>query len=327
MEPMKQSLFLRTLLCTCWIPILFALIAICWQALRITGQPTEYVALGKIVRGHQGPVITHEWDWLDPNFYSTQIEIIKSSDLHLLALERVRSLHFELSEIDIKIQVNHTKGSTILNVTGTGREPKYTRFYLDALLDEYIAFQKALIEKTTGSYINRVVDEVLTHAKQVKECAREIELFDKQNDIMFNENEHERLVRKASKLQGDIETLKLSNAEEAKLNSVKVQLWEAEKNSASHWNILIQHTALKQKYDDAENTHHELKEILKGLDLRAAYAPVTIMERPTAAVPAEPQFLLPLLRWGLLGTAAGIVVMLVVSLVSKRPETSPSPLN
>ena len=127
-----------------WFLLLTAAIAVCFQALRITGKATEYYALGRVLAGLKVSVQNGTGSGNEvisntqaQDFYGTQIEILESGALRARALERVRSLHPELKEIDIEVRVNQTKGSAILNVAAVGEEPKYTRLYLDALLDEY----------------------------------------------------------------------------------------------------------------------------------------------------------------------------------------------
>lgn len=171
-----------------WFLLLTAAIAVCFQALRITGKATQYYALGRIVAGVK--VSVHEGgrggetieNTMQQDFYGTQIEILESGALRARALERIRSLHPELKEIDVEVRVTQTKGSAILNVAAVGEEPKYTRLYLDALLDEYIAFRKEMIDKSVGTAMNKVIEEVLVKERQFKEAQAQLTQFLNAND-------------------------------------------------------------------------------------------------------------------------------------------------
>lgn len=174
-----------------WFLLLTAAIAICFEALRITGKTTEYIAIGKIVAGLQVKVGSRDGDVVTnafaQDFYGTQIETLESGALRNHALERVRSLHPELKEIEVEIRVTQTKGSSILNVAAVGEEAKYTRVYLDALLDEYIAFRKDMLEKSIGTTMNKVIEEVLSRESMVKKTKEALESYLKVNDLTLFE--------------------------------------------------------------------------------------------------------------------------------------------
>ncbi len=179
-----------------WFLLLTAAIAICVQALRITGRPTEFFAVGKVLVGsttvNAKPGEQVLATQSNQDVYGTQIEILESGELRRRALERVRSMNPELREIDVEIRVTQTKGSSILNVAAVGEDGKYTRIFLSALLDEYVAFRKEMIEKSLGSAMNKVIEEVLSREKQVKEKFAKLNDYLKQNDLVVFEGDRNR---------------------------------------------------------------------------------------------------------------------------------------
>jgi polysaccharide biosynthesis transport protein len=190
-----------------WFLLLTAAIAVCVQALRITGKATEYIAIGKVVVGLQ---INADKEQSVVNytnlaeFYGTQVEILESGELKRRALDRVRSLHPEIKEIDVEVKVTQTRGSSILTIAAVGEEAKYTRIYLDALLDEYMAFRKEMIEKSLGTTINKVIEEVLSREKLVKDTKQTLETFLKNNDIVIFEGDRNQAASYLSKLKNDL---------------------------------------------------------------------------------------------------------------------------
>jgi hypothetical protein len=309
----------------------FAAIAVSVQALRITGKPTEYVALGKVVAGQKSGVDRFLIHISSAEFYGTEMEIIMSGELRRRALERVRSLHPELKEINVRVRVFQTKGSSILNVMATGEEAKYTRIYLDALLDEYIAFGNELIDRSIGASTQRIINEKLSYERQSKEAEKALEAFQKQNDLVIFSEEHERLVKKASRLRSELEDLKSSNPEAAQTSPLATQLVETENRGAEIWNKICQHKTLQQNYKDAENAKHEWSQLLEPLKLCDDHYPMNIMERPTAAVPDKADLWLSLGFAALTGAAAGVLFMFIAAFaltrLSKNPGVSPPPLN
>ena len=126
--------------------VLGASVGVCVQALRITGKPQEFRSLAKIVSA-RGADKENDAATLAVH-YDTIIETLESAEIKRRALERVRALNPDLKETDVEIRVAQTKGSAIFNILVTGREPKFTRIYLDALLDEFVAFRRQLQEQS-----------------------------------------------------------------------------------------------------------------------------------------------------------------------------------
>lgn len=192
-----------------WFLLLFAAIAVCIQTLRVTGKETEYLAVGKIVAGPRINLNETRNDviqqaTLPADFYGTQIEILTGGELRRRALDRVRSLHPEIKEIDVEIKVTQTRGSSILNVAGIGKEPKYTRLFLDALLDEYMAFRREMIERSVDSAQNKVIEEVLAREKKVKDTKANLENFLKNNNTVIFEGERNESAAYLSKLKAQL---------------------------------------------------------------------------------------------------------------------------
>jgi len=431
-----------------WFLLLTAAIAVCFQALRITGKATEYVALGKIVAGlkvsagKEGAGSDVVSNLMQAEFYGTQIEILEGGELRRRALERVRSLHPELKEIDVEVRVTQTKGSSILNVAAVGEEAKYTRVYLDSLLDEYIAFRKEMIDKSVGTAMNKVIEEVLTREKQTKEKSAALEAFQKSNDVVLFEEGRNKAAQYLSQLEATLYTLQtdykmmdkmglddylrqkermsasgqptqstakgdkaeaagspigssainnrqdglgggLARAELDYLNAVReLRVIESERlqllktykeahelvqemnrkvekqkdlieifktQSKEEWDRrkqeidfkikaleedikdwktkareanekLVTHIALKNDYQRTEQDYNEWKKTLERLDSGQQIGTdiVAIMERPTAAVPEEPQLWMPLAMWLMIGLGAGAVILLLFDRLDDR---------
>ncbi|MBL9176890.1 MAG: hypothetical protein JNM65_02440 [Verrucomicrobiaceae bacterium] len=152
--------------------VLGASVGVCFQALRITGKPQEFRSLAKIVsaRGMLGDKGDNTTSLAD--HYGTIIETLESAEIKRRALERVRALNPELKETDVEIRVAQTKGSAIFNILVTGREPKFTRIYLDALLDEFMAFRRQLQEqlgKTNGNLDVAIQERATTAYENVED--------------------------------------------------------------------------------------------------------------------------------------------------------------
>ncbi len=193
-----------------WFLLLTAAIAVCYQALRITGKSTEFEAVGKIVANArinvpmQGAGSNVVEPMMLQEFYGTQIELLESTELQRRALERIRSLHPEIKEVPVDIRVTQTKGSSILNIGAVGGERVYTRHYLEALLDEYMAFRQEMINKSIGSTVNKLIEEVLTREKQVKDLKVNLENFLKNNDVVVFEGDRNQAAAYLTQLKNEL---------------------------------------------------------------------------------------------------------------------------
>lgn len=127
--------------------VLGASVGVCWQALPITSKPQEFLSQAKIVSARGMSVDKGDDAAALANHYGTIIKTLELAEMKRRALERVRALNPDLKETNVEIRVTQTKGSAIFNIFATGREPKFTRIYLDALLDEFMAFRSHLREQ------------------------------------------------------------------------------------------------------------------------------------------------------------------------------------
>jgi succinoglycan biosynthesis transport protein ExoP len=172
-----------------WFLLLTASIGVCVQALRITGRPQEFRSLAKLVAGGQlafNDSVT--WREQQQDFYGTIIETVESAEMKHRALDRVRALNPDVKDSDVEIRVAQTKGSAIFNILATGSEPKYTRIFLDALLDEFIGFRQNIREQAQGKVLQQFLQEVVTKQKVMEDSLESLTKFKAANNILTINN-------------------------------------------------------------------------------------------------------------------------------------------
>jgi polysaccharide biosynthesis transport protein len=174
-----------------WFLLLTASIGVCVQALRITGKPQAYISLAKLVAGGRmvggggGAGVGIQYQDYLTDFYGTIIESIESSEMRRRALDRVRALHPDLKESEVEVQVSQNRGSAIFNVRAFGTEPKYTRIFLDALLDEFIAFRNQIREQQRNKALTTLAEDVVRREKSLQEKQDKLTSFEKANNIVL----------------------------------------------------------------------------------------------------------------------------------------------
>ncbi len=175
------------------------------------------------------------WREQQVDIYGTIIEPLESAELKRRALERVRALNPDLREVDVEIRVVQTKGSAIFNILATGTEPKYTRIFLDALLDEFIAFRQSMRERDQGERLRPLTDEVAALQKKLEESISLMEKAKVKVESLEAKAEQERRVVRLVKLRDlrddmllELKSLDANDAarsaSEAKLASIKQEI-------------------------------------------------------------------------------------------------------
>ena len=197
-----------------WFLLLTASIGVCVQALRITGRPQEFRSLAKLVAGGQ-MVANDNYTWREQqaDFYGTIIETVESAEMKRRALERVRALHPDLKDSDVEIRVAQTKGSAIFNILATGSEPRYTKIFLDALLDEFIAFRQNIREQAQGKVLQQFLQEVVSKQKVMEERNDKLTKFSAANNVITINNSNNTAAQFLNNLQSQRESQRTMLAE------------------------------------------------------------------------------------------------------------------
>jgi hypothetical protein len=130
--------------------------------------PPQFQSQAKLVAGARPDAERIQWDERLKDFYGTIIETVESPELKRKAAELVNALFPDLKTGDVTIQVRQSKGSAIFTLTATGSEPKHTQIFLNALLDEFIAFRQMIREQAQGKVLSTFLQEVVNKQKEME---------------------------------------------------------------------------------------------------------------------------------------------------------------
>ncbi len=184
------------------------------QAFRITKKLPGFRSVAKVVTG--GKMEDANWREIQSDFYGTIIETIESAEMKRRALERIRALNPDLKDADVDIRAVRNKGSAIVNIIATGPDPKYTRIFLNALLDEFIAFRQHIRELSQGKVLQQFLQEVVGQQKGMEDTLAKLEQERAKVDTVSARSDQERLVTRlnSQRNQRDDLRLKLKTMEE-----------------------------------------------------------------------------------------------------------------
>ena len=309
-----------------------ASIGVTLQALRITGRPQEFRSLAKLVAGWQmaaNQSIT--WREQQADFYGTIIETIESAEMKRRAWERVKALNPDLKDSDVELRVAQTKGSAIFNILATGSDPKYTRIFLDALVDEFIAFRQSIREQAQGKVIQQFLQEVATRQRSMEDAAEKLEKARARGvDTLSLRSDQERLVVRLNNrrnqrddLRFEIKSMKDDDAArsslQTKLEAIESEIQEIEKDLARWEPALAELKTLQVKHDTNklayEKLLNEVEKIQSAFSSATDY--VAVQERATPASENVEDWVLPVAMGavgggflaGLLGFALSFLIL------------------
>ena len=202
-----------------WIILAFGLLGgvisgVHWQAEAAQDVQPEFRSLAKVIVTLELP----EEDRTAPfnaDLYGTCAEILESPEMKRRALERVHALNRDLRDQDVEIRTARTPGSGIINILATGAEAKYTRIFLDALLDEFIAFRKNVRDQEHGRVMQSYLQEVVTLQKVMEEAISRHNRARAASPPTEGSAEVERLIKRLTKLRDQRDDLRTAVRQEA----------------------------------------------------------------------------------------------------------------
>lgn len=154
-------------------------------------QPAQYTSLAKLAAGGRisGNVASApQYKDYMTDFYGTIVETLESGVMHRRAAERVQALNPDLKKTEVVVRVSQSKGSAIFNVSAVGSDPKYTRVFLDALLDEFRAFREQIREQQRNKALTTLAEDLVKREKALKEKSERLARFQKENTIVVLAN-------------------------------------------------------------------------------------------------------------------------------------------
>lgn len=143
------------------------------------------------------------------DFFGTITETLESGVMKRHALERVRALYPDLKDKDVEIhaslQASPIKGPPEFGVQALSEDRRYAKVFLDALLDEFIAFRQSVREKSGGKDLQKLSEEAVKAQKVMEDRAAELAEFKQSNNIMVLTNGNNQAAQLLGKLTSQLE--------------------------------------------------------------------------------------------------------------------------
>lgn len=325
---MARSCFVSRLAIVFLCAVLGACAGICLQALRITGKPQEFRSLAKIV-----VMAAHD----NNDLYGIYMETLEASDGSRRALERVRALNPELQESAVRIQTARKPGSGIIHVLATGGDPRYTRTFLNALLDELTALRQSMRERDDSKPLQDYLRAVVNAEKDMENAFEALEKAQSKVESPMAKGEQERLVKRLLNLrtQRDDLRLELKTAGEparagleTKLAALEPEIQSIEKAAARSEEAAVEFRIAADKLAQSKGTYERVfaQADAYRVSITERGNEAAIQERASTAVEFVEDWRMPIAAGALGGGLLGALVGWLLSLLILRSGSSPAPL-
>lgn len=170
------------------------------------------------------------------NYYGTQIELLRSQNTAQGALARLQSSGTNAiprgkdgKVLPVELRVTQSPRSTVFVVQASSSDATYTQNFLNALLEEYLAYRKNIRKLVSGDTLASISDQVLRLERDLKASQDALTAFEHTNNLAVLEEE--------SRVAG------------AYLTRLKTQLSDLQLESQ-----LLQTTAREQAADGGQST-------------------------------------------------------------------------
>jgi beta-lactamase regulating signal transducer with metallopeptidase domain len=196
---------------------LIALVAVILTVLAATKvefkqRAPVYQSVAKLVAGGLPIVGAANWQEMTQDFYGTIIETLESAEMKRRALDRVRALNPNLKDQNVEILVSQHKASAIFSTQARCADGTYARVFLDALLDEFIAFRQSIREQTQGKVLNTFLQEMVKQQKVMEDKAAPLAAFQKENNVVTLTNANNKAAARLNELMEQREALRTVTA-------------------------------------------------------------------------------------------------------------------
>jgi succinoglycan biosynthesis transport protein ExoP len=128
------------------------------------------------------------------NYIGTQADLFKGPILQWRAFERVRAqfpavfgtkTNTALARLPFALTVRSSMKSSVLELRVTGPSSEATQAFLDALMDEYLAFKKDSRKRTSSGALSGITDQIHEAEEQIQHQQQQVTLFQMSNNISY----------------------------------------------------------------------------------------------------------------------------------------------
>jgi len=173
-----------------WIPFFTTAAGLAVASWLIFQQRVVYVSSGRMmvsgrINLQEGAVFSEEL----ANFFGTQTELMKSSEVRTRAMNRLATMEPQLQPVPVTLSVSQLPQTSIFVLSTTGLEPQYVQKLLDAIMVEYIATKKEMRSTKSESTQTAIIEEISRVEHEMQQNEQDLLNFQKENNVGYLEQE------------------------------------------------------------------------------------------------------------------------------------------
>lgn len=180
-------------------------------------------------------------------------EIIQTGECRKRAIDRVATLHPKAKACPVEVEVFSV--GAIVSVSATGTDAPYVQLFLDALVQEYLNYDREMFGRLITDTLNSMTEELLRAENRLSEAAKRKE--EEAADLPILEAETEALLSKLQELtKAKIDGTVPAAEADAKLVNLKSSIESAAK-------IVREKREIWDEYEWVKKFHDEKNEKLE----------------------------------------------------------------
>ena len=178
-----------------WVLALTISLALCVQAWRVMNQPPAYQAYGRVIMS--GTVqsqdrSTRRVEMITNDYAKTIIELITSNSTRQAALKNLEAREGSLPPALVdSVRLDATAQGTIFTIVATGLDPTFTRKYLDASMDAFLAVRRGLATNQMDKATEGLRGQIMHLEAELKADDEAILTFQRENKFIISKDSDE----------------------------------------------------------------------------------------------------------------------------------------
>lgn len=168
-----------------WILALMVSLCLLYEAVVIITKPVEYQSSGRLMLSEKIN-IPEATRFVEDNynFAGTQLLILESNEVYERAKRRLALQRPDLNG-SIEISVNMVPRTSIFTVTGVGTHAEYTELFVNALMEEFIAYKREKRRDNTDTTMGQISEELVRLRKELDQNESALHDFIEKNNMAF----------------------------------------------------------------------------------------------------------------------------------------------
>ncbi len=168
-----------------WIPLLTISLGLAIEGWIVLQKKTQFESIGRLTVGDQVQIEQGQKVVEDSNYYyGTQIELLQNPEIRQRAIQRLGLMAPELSGADdIEMTAVVVPRSSIFEINALGPQPETTRRFVDALMQEFIAYKREQVSESTDHTMMQVKEELAQLGRTREKAETELRAYVEANNM------------------------------------------------------------------------------------------------------------------------------------------------